>query len=247
MAVLESKYDLNVSTWDVCDNLWLFGDYFVDHWICSHPPPERRFRLLVVAAVRAVWDHLTEAESRAAVEEAERHTDRPDPKRLAAASDLAEHVYRRVGEPWNANDPVKCLAKAAASVAWLASTEDPFNTDESGVPFWVEVLADLESRHFTGRSPAEAAAHNLRLFRDIFTNPFRPLPAIDPTWLAWNGRTVAKLAEDIYDQKRFEDLPILADALEDAGCADAALLEHLRGPGLHVRGCWAIDLLLGRE
>jgi hypothetical protein len=76
--------------------------------------------------------------------------------------------------------------------------------------------------------------------------PFRPAPAVDPSWLAWNGGTVAKLAAAIYDERRFGDLPILADALEEAGCADAAVLAHCREPGDHVRGCWAVDLLTGR-
>ena len=83
--------------------------------------------------------------------------------------------------------------------------------------------------------------------RCFFPNPFRPPPAVDPSWLAWNDGTVAKLAAAIYDGRRFADLPILADALEDAGCADAVILAHCRGPGEHVRGCWVVDLLLGKE
>ena len=55
------------------------------------------------------------------------------------------------------------------------------------------------------------------------------------------------IARHIYDDRAFHDLPILADALEDAGCADAAILDHCRGPGPHVRGCWAVDLLLGKS
>ena len=77
-------------------------------------------------------------------------------------------------------------------------------------------------------------------------NPFRPAPAADPSWLAWNGGTVAKLAAAIYDARRFADLPILADALEDAGCDNADILHHCRSEKEHVRGCWVIDLLLGR-
>jgi hypothetical protein len=90
--------------------------------------------------------------------------------------------------------------------------------------------------------PAEKAA----FLRDLFGNPFRPL-AINPAWLAWNDGTVVKLAQSIYDDRAFDRLPILADALEDAGCNDAELLSHLRGPGPHVRGCWALDLILGRS
>jgi len=77
--------------------------------------------------------------------------------------------------------------------------------------------------------------------------PFRPAPAVDPSWLAWNGGTVAKLAAAIYDGGRFADLPVLADALEEAGCDSPDLLRHCRGGGGHVRGCWLLDLLLGKR
>ena len=70
---------------------------------------------------------------------------------------------------------------------------------------------------------------------------------MDPAWLAWNGGTVRKLAEAIYDERAFDRLPVLADALEEAGCADEGVLRHCRGGGPHVRGCWVIDLILGKE
>jgi hypothetical protein len=63
----------------------------------------------------------------------------------------------------------------------------------------------------------------------------------------WNDGAVVKLAESIYTERAFDRLPILADALEDAGCTDAAVLDHCRGPGPHVRGCWVVDLVLGKE
>jgi hypothetical protein len=66
-------------------------------------------------------------------------------------------------------------------------------------------------------------------------------------WLAWKGGTVPSLARAVYDERRFEDLPILADALEEAGCTDGDILGHLRGPGPHCRGCWALDLIIGKE
>ena len=66
---------------------------------------------------------------------------------------------------------------------------------------------------------------------------------LDPLCLVWNGGTVGRIAAGIYEERAFDRLPILADALEDAGCTDPALLTHCRGPGPHVRGCWAVDLL----
>jgi hypothetical protein len=81
------------------------------------------------------------------------------------------------------------------------------------------------------------------LVRDIFGNPNRPL-AVDPSW---RTSTVLALAKTIHEDRAFDLMPILADALQDAGCGDADLLDHCRGPGPHARGCWVIDLLLGRE
>ena len=74
-------------------------------------------------------------------------------------------------------------------------------------------------------------------------DPFRP-HSVDSGWLT---RTVLDLAQAIYDDRAFADLPILADALEDAGCTDRAILDHCRQPGEHVRGCWAVDLVLGKS
>lgn len=84
------------------------------------------------------------------------------------------------------------------------------------------------------------------LIRDIAGNPFQ-FPKVDPARLTWNDCTVRKLAQTIYDERRYDSLPVLADALEEAGCGDAAILAHCRGPGPHVRGCWVVDLLLGKE
>jgi hypothetical protein len=74
-------------------------------------------------------------------------------------------------------------------------------------------------------------------------NPFRPVAA-DSRWLT---STVVSLAQAIYDDRLFDRLPILADALEDAGCDNADILTHCRGDGSHVRGCWVVDLILGKE
>jgi hypothetical protein len=98
-------------------------------------------------------------------------------------------------------------------------------------------------------SLSEVAGH----FRCMFGNPFRPV-TLDPAWLRWNGGTVAHLAQAAYEERYLPSgeldrgrLGILADALEDAGCTDPSILDHLRGDGEHVRGCWAVDLLLGKE
>jgi serine/threonine protein kinase len=71
--------------------------------------------------------------------------------------------------------------------------------------------------------------------------------AADPNWLTWNDGCVARIARTIDDEGRFEDLPILADALEDAGCTDATVLDHCRKPGEHVRGCFVLSMLAARQ
>jgi hypothetical protein len=81
------------------------------------------------------------------------------------------------------------------------------------------------------------------LVRDLFGDPARSPPGAG--WLSANGGLVPRLARALYDDRAFADLPVLADALEDAGCADAVLLGHLREPARHARGCWALDLLRG--
>lgn len=88
---------------------------------------------------------------------------------------------------------------------------------------------------------AEAAAQ-VALLRDVFGNPFRPA-VLDLDWLT---STVVALAREVYESRDFAAMPILADALQDAGCDNEAVLEHCRGPGPHARGCWVADLILGR-
>src|SRR5205814_4153340 len=74
----------------------------------------------------------------------------------------------------------------------------------------------------------------------VFGNPFRPV-TLDAGWLAWNDGTVPKIAHAVYEGRRFGDMPILADALEDAGCSHPFLLTHCRSHGQPVRGCWVLD------
>jgi hypothetical protein len=87
------------------------------------------------------------------------------------------------------------------------------------------------------------SATQVQLTRDIFGNPFRPV-AFDPSW---RTSTVAALAEQMYESRDFSPMPVLADALQDAGCDNEDILAHCRGAGPHVRGCWVVDLVLGKE
>ena len=93
------------------------------------------------------------------------------------------------------------------------------------------------------------------LLRDIFgTLPFRPLRPIDPAWMRWNGGTIIGLAWAAFQERHLPSglldnarLAVLADALEEAGGTEGDILGHLRGPGPHVRGCWLVDLFLGKS
>jgi hypothetical protein len=84
------------------------------------------------------------------------------------------------------------------------------------------------------------------LLREVVGNPFRSV-SLDSTWRRWNDGCILKLAQTIYDERTFDRLPILADALEEAGGDNAEMLPHCRGAGPHVRGCWVVDLILGKE
>jgi hypothetical protein len=83
------------------------------------------------------------------------------------------------------------------------------------------------------------------LLREIMGNPFRPV-AINTAWLTWNNAAAPKLAQSIYDDRAFDRLPLLADALVAAGCTNEDILAHCRSGGEHVRGCWVVDLVLGK-
>jgi len=162
-----------------------------------------------------------------------------------------------------ADDLLPAHELAAVRADW------PIDLDGAGLPYgsWVRqaslhlhtVLTPAE------RQPEERAAQ-AGLLRDVFGNPWRPVRWQEyqpdstegglmlPCWTdeayrirQWNGGTVVSIARAIYDDRRFEDMPVLADALEEVGCTDEAILAHCRQPGEHVRGCWVIDLILGKE
>jgi hypothetical protein len=99
------------------------------------------------------------------------------------------------------------------------------------------------SGSFTPDLDGERNARNdqAKLLRDIFGNPFRPIP-IGPA----PNDPIRRLAQLIYDERRVDHLPILADALEEAGCTSESVLGHCRSAGPHVRGCWVVDALLGK-
>jgi hypothetical protein len=119
-----------------------------------------------------------------------------------------------------------------------------------------QVITDMRSWENTGENSVEDSAQairkvrstlrNTKLFQQLFLDikgPFDPVAWVD----AWRTETVTKLAVSIYDASRFDELPILADALEEAGCQNAHVLSHCRGPNIHVRGCHVIDGILEKR
>ncbi|OWK43018.1 hypothetical protein FRUB_02617 [Fimbriiglobus ruber] len=87
------------------------------------------------------------------------------------------------------------------------------------------------------------AEEQLPFLRDIFGNPFRPV-LFDPEWRTFNTIT---LAQQMYDTGDFSAMPILADALQEAGCLDNQILSHCREERVHVRGCTVIDSVIGKD
>lgn len=102
-------------------------------------------------------------------------------------------------------------------------------------------LQEDHSAFANGR--AEEQVEQIKLLRDIFGNPFRPV-AFDP---AWQTADATGIAGRMYESRDFSAMPILADALEEAGCTNADVLLHCREPGVHVRGCWVVDGVLGKS
>jgi hypothetical protein len=194
----------------------------------------RKQRLLACACLRRVW-HTLSRKGRHAVEVAELHADRlvPAKELEAARPPFAEGRTAAFYAVYYAAAPNKRLR---AEMEWVLAN----STCAARGGF------QSSSGLMLGTAACSQSVAQSRLVRDVFRNPFRPV-TVSPRWRAWNDGTVGKLARGVYDERAFDRLPVLADALEEAGCADAALLAHCREPGAHVRGCWVVDLLLGKS
>jgi hypothetical protein len=206
-------------------------------------PSQRKLRLFACACCRRVWHLLTDERSRSAVEVMERFAD-------GMASELERQA-----------------AQEAAQAVWDPGEED--EADLENAPAWAadmlirgqiigdqwvfrgEAWASIVTESAQERANREIANRaQCILLRDIFGNPFRP----GSRWVVRRSPAVPALAKAAYEERILpagylgpDCLAVLADALEDAGCSDAEILGHLRGPGPHVRGCWAVDLLLGKK
>jgi hypothetical protein len=138
---------------------------------------------------------------------------------------------------------IECLEQFADGIASREELDAVYrdsNTGFEGVPFNTFRIRNAESLVPHDR---ESQIIGSQLVRCIFGNPYRPV-ALNPSWLT---STVLALANGIYNEKAFDRMPILADALQDAGCDNEEVLNHCRQQGVHVRGCWLIDLLTDRK
>ena len=106
---------------------------------------------------------------------------------------------------------------------------------------------ELEVERFRCPPRDNERMYQTHLIRCIFgLLHFRPV-SIDPVWLTWNDCTVRRIVQSIYEERAFDRMPVLGDALEDAGCDNADILNHCSQPGTHVKGCWVVDAVLGKE
>jgi hypothetical protein len=194
---------------------------------------ERKLRLFACAFGRAVGDSQHQP-GPSTVAVGERYADG-----LASDQELATELRKWACSP-EERGPVAPSAYDGAweAVDWLTILERWSDDPDS----YIAIPADAVLKR------------SVLLLRDIFGNPFRPSPPLPPTVLAWNDGTVRRLAAGIYEERQLPAgtldnacLAILADALLDAGCDNEDLIQHCREAGSHVRGCWALDLILGKE
>jgi hypothetical protein len=179
----------------------------------------RKNRLFAVACCRLIWNSLREWD-RHAVDVSERYAD----------GEASEEEFRQIefGFMSGVISPVDyVVANARAASAWLDTRRLIEHFVNLHSPSAIEIGLDVAVNYI----------------REVYGNPFRSV-AVDPFWLTSN---VVTLAESIYQDRSFDGMPILADALMDAGCNNDDILNHCRQPGEHVRGCWVIDLLTGRK
>jgi hypothetical protein len=213
---------------------------------------DRQLRLFAVACCRRMWHLLTDERGRRAVEAAERF-----------AEGMADEAELR-----SANLCMEFDSATLEAAAFLASVRrydrpsilfrygivDMTHLDRaaqmrvesiclSGFEFPTDAALAVARRTVAVDPPAEASAQ-AALLRCVFGNLYRPA-VIDPDIVRWSDGTVVKIARAIHDDRAFDRMPVLGDALEDAGCRNPDILAHCRQPGPHTLGCWVIDSLLG--
>jgi hypothetical protein len=208
---------------------------------------DRKLRLFLCASCRRTWHVLTDERSRKAIEASERFADRLITQRqLMAARGAAQQAAFKVLNTDRRDAALERAVQAAHEVAQSAQTIPSRAQLMSWLPGQIvnRVISCAEARGIPRSNERRQLA---ALLRDVIGNPFGPTSVLVPAVLAYQGGAAHRVAESIYAARRFEDLPVLADVLEEAGLTAAELLGHLRGLGPHVLGCWALDTVLGRS
>jgi len=210
---------------------------------------DRKLRLFSAACCRRVWHLLVHDWSRDAVKVVERYADGAatfqeleDAK--SNAWEFSDHIIHSDEHFYDLDANAQ---NAADAPAWAAERSEDYGSEvDGGCPHRVVTATQRALGAAEGNAQAD-------LVRCIFANPLRPL-TISPDILSWNDGVVVRLAQTAYDDRHMPAgildntrLLILADALEEAGCTDSDTLGHLRRPGPHVRGCWPVDLCLGKS
>jgi hypothetical protein len=226
--------------WFSCPNPGAILDYVNQHDAAS----PRKFFLAGAACVRRIWNLLERPESRAAVEAAEQFADGYITREQLRAISFAAAVY----DQWPANDPRSGAALAAGRLRHDIR-QNHGNAEETmyvlhDIPNVVALTAGAEGSD----ERAVARITEMRAIADIYRcvmgNPFRSIPFSHE----WRTDTALTLARTMYEARDFGAMPILADAIQDAGCDQPAILDHCRDANqVHVRGCWVVDLVLGKE
>jgi hypothetical protein len=220
---------------------------------------ERKARLLAASWCRCIWPLLEDPRSRNAIEVAERYADGlASAPELRSAYDSAFDSYEDYPIPTGPNQEVplefKTFSIARQSTSFLVRESDEFLLDCFLCVHKALLRWDL-LRAVPGQRVDDYYAR-VRILRDliyeVIGNPIRPA-ALTRAWLIWSDGIVPRLAQAIYEDRQMPSggldpvrLAVLADALEDAGCDNTDIFSHCRKPGRHVRGCWVLDLILGK-
>jgi hypothetical protein len=204
----------------------------------ARKPRDRKLRLFGCAACRRIWPLIPVPEQRETIEIVEQHADGlVTAKRLAAAYQAA--VSAQCSPLLNGKKRSTIAVAYAHAARAVCLLSDP-DYAQYGASFVEDVHTATVN---DPDDPTKEHIHQKALLLDIFGNPFRPV-AFAPEW---RTATAVSLARQMYGAREFGAMPILADALQDAGCDNDDVLNHCRGSGPHVRGCWVVDLVLGKE
>jgi hypothetical protein len=199
------------------------------------PPTPRKLLLLIAGCGRCVWqDAGPGSEKRVWVERTERCADGAET--VADMESLAAWAGRSLPGAPGSLPPYGLTLAFPYGLALANPVELWESIDVFG---WGDPLAADRVDQYFGKT----SGNGCTVIRDVIGNPFSPV-TVEPGWLT---PTVTELARGIYEGRAFDRLPILADALQDAGCDHADVLGHCRGSGPHVRGCWVVDLVLGKS